>query len=71
MASSASTQVPPPIAQTIHLEPGQTGELAGVVFRLSLAAVRTAVILESTDPLTFDIDAGNLKFPADPEAEPL
>jgi hypothetical protein len=69
MASSAASK--PTRKPILYLDPSQTGALAGVVFRLSPAAVRTAVILESTDPLTFDIDAGNLKFPADPEAEPL
>jgi hypothetical protein len=65
MASSASTQVPPPIAQTIHLEPGQTRELAGVVFVLCPWAERATVTLASTEPLTFRLDAGNLKFPED------
>jgi hypothetical protein len=70
MASSAaaSKRTPKPI---LYLEPSQTGELAGVVFRLSPAATRAAVILESTEPLTFDIDSGMLKFPNDPQEEPV
>jgi hypothetical protein len=57
MASSAgaSKRTPKPI---LYLEPSQTGELA-------------AVILESTEPLTFDIDSGMLKFPNDPQEEPV